>query len=75
MDIKLRQWADSALPTQSVESGWETLKAEFEKFMKKAAAAPDHDDIFDQLKEAVVTEAMKRHSWEDKASEMLRVSC
>lgn len=73
VDIKLRQWADTALPLQSVQSGWESLKAEFESFMAKAAEAPFHDDLFDQLKEAVVNEAMKRHSWENKAPEMLRV--
>ncbi|KAJ8918386.1 hypothetical protein NQ315_008082 [Exocentrus adspersus] len=73
VDIKLRQWAESALPAQSVDAGWETLRSEFQSFMKKAADAPDHDDIFDQLKEAVVNEAMQRHSWEGKAWEMLRV--
>lgn len=41
--------------------------------MNKASRAPDHDDIFDLLKDAVVTEAMQRHSWEEKAAEMLRV--
>uniref|UniRef100_A0A6P7GK10 Dynamin-like GTPase OPA1, mitochondrial n=1 Tax=Diabrotica virgifera virgifera TaxID=50390 RepID=A0A6P7GK10_DIAVI len=73
VDIKLRQWADTALPTQSVQSGWETLRTEFERFLQKAAEAPDHDDIFDLLKQAVVNEAMVRHVWESKASEMLRV--
>lgn len=73
VDIKLRQWAEQALPAQSVESGWETLQQEFYKFMNKAKEAPDHDDVFDLLKAAVVHEAMQRHSWEDKASEMLRV--
>lgn len=73
VDIKLRQWAEQALPAKSVESGWETLKEEFQGFLQKAAQTQDHDDIFDQLKTAVVTEAMHRHSWEDKASEMLRV--
>nr|XP_022908006.1 dynamin-like 120 kDa protein, mitochondrial isoform X1 [Onthophagus taurus] len=73
VDIKLRQWTEQGLPAKSVESGWETLQSEFDRFMQKAAQATDHDDIFDQLKTAVVTEAMQRHSWEDKASEMLRV--
>ncbi|XP_030761251.1 dynamin-like 120 kDa protein, mitochondrial isoform X2 [Sitophilus oryzae] len=73
VDIKLRQWAESTLPSQSVESGWESLKSEFERFMQKASKAPEHDGIFDQLKQAVVNEAMTRHKWEDKASDMLRV--
>ncbi|KAK9721428.1 Dynamin family [Popillia japonica] len=73
VDIKLRQWAEQGLPAKSVESGWEALKEEFHGFLEKAAQAQDHDDIFDLLKTAVVTEAMHRHSWEDKASEMLRV--
>ncbi|XP_076269985.1 opa1 mitochondrial dynamin like GTPase isoform X1 [Rhynchophorus ferrugineus] len=73
VDIKLRQWAESTLPAQSVESGWESLRSEFENFMQKASKAPEHDDIFDLLKQAVVNEAMKRHKWEDKASDMLRV--
>lgn len=66
VDIKLRQWAESTLPAQSVECGWESLKSEFQRFMQKASIAPDHDDIFDELKKAVVNEAMKRHKWEDK---------
>lgn len=73
MDIKLRQWAEQALPAKSVESGWETLQSEFRQFMSRARESTNHDDLFDQLKSAVVDDAMKRHSWEDKASEMLRV--
>ncbi|KAL1491006.1 hypothetical protein ABEB36_011668 [Hypothenemus hampei] len=73
VDIKLRQWAESTLPAQSVECGWESLKSEFQRFMQKASHAPDHDDVFDELKKAVVSQAMNRHKWEDKASDMLRV--
>ena len=49
------------------------LSQEFHKLMAKAKAGKDHDDIFDQLKAAVVETAMGRHLWEDKAAEMLRV--
>uniref|UniRef100_A0A1Y1LEL3 Dynamin-like GTPase OPA1, mitochondrial n=1 Tax=Photinus pyralis TaxID=7054 RepID=A0A1Y1LEL3_PHOPY len=73
VDIKLRQWAERALPSKSVESGWETLQTEFRHFLEKASKSPDHDTIFDQLKEAVVTEAMQKHLWEDKALDVLRV--
>ncbi|KAK9869644.1 hypothetical protein WA026_003391 [Henosepilachna vigintioctopunctata] len=73
IDIKLRQWAEQGLPFESVESGWQTLESEFRRFFEKARSATDHDNIFDKLKEAVVNEAMLRHSWESKASEMLRI--
>ncbi|KAL6430885.1 hypothetical protein ACFW04_006997 [Cataglyphis niger] len=73
VDIKLRHWAEQQLPARSVESGWECLQQEFQNFMTQARLSQDHDDIFDNLKNAVVNEAMRRHSWEEKASEMLRV--
>ncbi|XP_033222925.1 dynamin-like 120 kDa protein, mitochondrial isoform X1 [Belonocnema kinseyi] len=73
VDIKLKHWAEQQLPARSVESGWECLKQEFQKFMSQAKLNPDHDNIFDNLKNEVVNEAMNRHTWEDKASDMLRV--
>lgn len=73
VDIKLRQWAEQALPAKSVESGWETLQIEFKKLIDLAKKSPDHEDIFDNLKGAVVEESIKRHSWEDKAMDMLRI--
>lgn len=73
VDIKLRQWAEQQLPSKSVETGWEGLQLVFTQFLEKAKQSKDHDPIFDQLKSSVVEEAMRRHSWEDKAIEMLRV--
>ncbi len=73
VDIKLRQWAENQLGRKCVEAGWETLQELFNRLMEKSKTSKDHDDIFDKLKEAVVREAMDRHSWEDKAAEMLRV--
>ncbi|XP_070000675.1 dynamin-like GTPase OPA1, mitochondrial isoform X10 [Penaeus vannamei] len=72
-DIKLKQWADGMLPKKCVEVGWETLEDEFRKFMERAKNSKDHDDIFDSLKACVVDEAMRRHEWEDKAADVLRV--
>lgn len=68
VDIKLRQWAEQQLPSRSVESGWECLQQEFQHFMNQAKLSPDHDDIFDNLKNAVVNEAMRRHYWEEKVN-------
>ncbi|XP_017839591.1 dynamin-like 120 kDa protein, mitochondrial isoform X5 [Drosophila busckii] len=73
VDIKLRQWAEQALPAKSVEAGWEALQQEFKSLMERAKKSHDHDGLFDQLKAAVVDDAIRRHSWEDKAIDMLRV--
>ncbi|KAK6622157.1 hypothetical protein RUM44_001964 [Polyplax serrata] len=72
VDIRLRQWAEQKLPQKSVEAGWEALQEEFRQFLNKAKNSKDHDNIFDNLKQAVVDEALMRHTWEDKASEALR---
>lgn len=69
IDIKLRQWAEQALPAKSVESGWEALQAEFNELMEKAKKLPDHDGVFDNLKASVVDESIKRHTWEDKVEQ------
>jgi len=73
VDIKLKQWAEQQLPQKSVESGWEGLQTEFQRFMERAKTKPEHDDIFDTLKANVVDEALRRHSWEDKVSRVISV--
>jgi len=42
-------------------------------FLEKSKQTKDHDDIFDNLKATVWEEAIKRHHWEEKASDVLRV--
>ena len=61
------------MPVKSVEVGWECLQDEFHKLMDVAKKKKDHDDIFDQLKGAVVDTAVSKHVWEDKAAEVLKV--
>lgn len=41
--------------------------------MEVAKKRKDHDDIFDQLKAAVIDTAVSKHVWEDKAAEVLKV--
>lgn len=36
--------------------------------MQNSKKSPDHDNLFDNLKAAVIDEAVKRHTWEDKVS-------
>merc|ERR1719273_2472326 len=73
VDIKLKHWAENQLGLKCVEVGWETLKEEFLRLMNRSKKAKDHDDIFDNLKTAVVDDAMHKHMWEEKGAEMLRV--
>lgn len=73
VDINLKHWADSALPAKAVDVGWEALREQFTLLMEKSKSVKDHDDIFDNLKSSVWEEAVKRHKWEEKASDVLRV--
>eukprot|EP00096_Caligus_rogercresseyi_P008545 TRINITY_DN2751_c0_g1_i4.p1 TRINITY_DN2751_c0_g1~~TRINITY_DN2751_c0_g1_i4.p1 ORF type:complete len:737 (+),score=240.97 TRINITY_DN2751_c0_g1_i4:254-2212(+) len=73
VDIKLKQWAESRLGPLCVSVGWDVLSDQFRELIGKAKEQKGHDALFDSLKEAVVKEAIKRHTWEGKASEALRV--
>jgi len=42
--------------------------------MSQARLSSDHDDIFDNLKNAVVNEAMRRHSWEEKVNIQYKIT-
>ena len=48
----------------SVEAGWETLQEEFKKLIYRKSE--NHDEMFDNLKAAVVEEVLKKHQWESK---------
>ncbi|XP_035400330.1 dynamin-like 120 kDa protein, mitochondrial isoform X4 [Cygnus olor] len=72
VDIKLKQWTDKQLPNKAVEVAWETLQEEFSRFMTEPKGK-EHDDIFDKLKQAVKEESIKRHKWNERAEDSLRV--
>ncbi|XP_060934044.1 dynamin-like 120 kDa protein, mitochondrial isoform X2 [Limanda limanda] len=72
VDIKLKQWTDKQLPHKALEIAWETLQEEFARFMAEYKGK-DQDDIFDKLKEAVKDESIKRHKWNERAMDGLRV--
>ena len=73
VDIKLSQWATSMLPKKCVEVGWDALHEEFQKIVEKDKKRKDHDEIFDQLKLAVIAASKAKHQWESKAEDSLRV--
>lgn len=68
VDIKLNQWAGKEMPTKTIEAGWEALRMELLQFMDKAKHRKEHDTTFDELKNAVIEEAVRRHSWESKVN-------
>ncbi|KAJ0170638.1 hypothetical protein K1T71_014009 [Dendrolimus kikuchii] len=70
VDIKLREWAEGELPAQSIRAGREALRAEFTELMSRAR---DSDPVYDSLKKEAVEEALRRHTWEERAQDVLRV--
>ncbi|KAF0756855.1 dynamin-like 120 kDa protein, mitochondrial isoform X1 [Aphis craccivora] len=75
VDIKLKQWAEEQLPRKSINIGWVVLKDMFKTMFEENQnqKLQASDEILETLKTAVIDEALTRHSWEDKALEMLRV--
>ncbi|CAH0687361.1 unnamed protein product [Chilo suppressalis] len=70
VDIKLREWAENELPSQSVRAARDSLGAEFRVLMSRQQ---DADPIYAPLKQAAVEQALDRHHWEDRATDVLRV--
>ncbi|XP_052082201.1 dynamin-like 120 kDa protein, mitochondrial isoform X2 [Mytilus californianus] len=73
IDVKLAKWASGVLPKRCVEVGWDTLHDEFQRIVEEDKKGKDHDEIFDQLKLAVVATSKAKHHWESKAEDSLRV--
>jgi optic atrophy protein 1 len=73
VDIKLREWADQKLPKSAVDVGYEGLHYELQAFMARSAKAKDSDEVLNALKSAVLEETLRKHIWENKAADMLRV--
>ncbi|CAB3236618.1 unnamed protein product [Arctia plantaginis] len=70
VDIKLREWAEAELPTTSIRAGREALREEFTDLMSRAQ---DSDPVYEPVKKEAVEEALRRHQWEDRAQDVLRV--
>uniref|UniRef100_A0A0A9YA90 Dynamin-like GTPase OPA1, mitochondrial n=2 Tax=Lygus hesperus TaxID=30085 RepID=A0A0A9YA90_LYGHE len=74
VDIRVKEWAESELAGKSIEAGEEALRQVLIDFIEKSMRSKSNGDaIFDDLKRAVVMEALERHKWEDKGNEMLRM--
>ncbi|KAJ2939069.1 hypothetical protein O0L34_g10258 [Tuta absoluta] len=70
VDIKLREWAESELPTQSIRAGRDALREEFTELMNRGQ---DSDPVYEPVKKEAVEEALRRHQWEERAQDVLRV--
>ncbi|CAH0598609.1 unnamed protein product [Chrysodeixis includens] len=70
VDIKLREWAESELPLASIRAGREALREEFSELMRRGH---DSDPVYEPVKREAVDEALRRHQWEDRAQDVLRV--
>lgn len=70
VDIKLREWAEAELPGVSVRAGREALREEFVELMARSS---DSDPVYEPVKRQAVEEALRRHQWEERAQDVLRV--
>lgn len=61
------------MPAKSVECGWDGLQQVLLNLIERSRDSPESDDTFYNVKTAVVDETIRRHTWEDKAQDMLRV--
>lgn len=68
VDIALRSWADTELPSSAVHAGRGALAAEW-----AAAAHGGGEPLYAQLRAHAATAALERHVWEARAAEVLRV--
>lgn len=81
VDIKLKQWADKALPKLSIEIAKQTLLEEFSTVLEQDSSDSDEkpsfngstNGIFVKLKKAIREEAESRHSWNEGFVDTLRV--
>ncbi|XP_014242997.1 dynamin-like 120 kDa protein, mitochondrial isoform X3 [Cimex lectularius] len=73
VDIRLKEWAERKLAELSIEAGQDALRHEFVQLMESSMKSKSSDHLFDALKRAALEEALKRHKWEDKGNEMLRM--
>lgn len=54
-----------------LQVGWDTLHDEFLKIVEKDKKNKGHDEIFDQLKLAVIEASKNKHQWDSKAEDSL----
>lgn len=73
IDINLKHWAEGSLSKKAIEAGLEALLQEFESMIEKSKSFKGNDPILNDLKAAVAEETVKKHLWQEKASEILRV--
>ena len=55
----------------STQTGWLTLQNQFNQLLQQNKGKKGHDNIYDNLKTAVMEESLKKHEWDEKAEESL----
>ena len=73
IDINLKHWAEGSLSKKAIEAGLEALLQEFGQLIEKSKTVKGNDPLFNDLKTAVTEQTLKKHVWQEKASEILKV--
>lgn len=74
IDIKLKNWIDNVLPSDTVQFGWKVLS---EQFLNILIPKNDNlngngdENLFRNLKNEVAKTVLKQHQWDPKALDVL----
>lgn len=78
VDIRLKNWIDNVLPSQTVEVGWKVLSEQFLEILNKkdencqeTKNSENDYNLFKNLKAAVADDVLEHHTWDPKAYDVL----
>ena len=71
LDIKLKEWVERSLPSESINIGNSVIHQEFINLINTDSSKKKYDDLLDNLIKYVINEAWKNYIWEPKALNIL----
>lgn len=77
VDIELQRWVESQeLPKLAIRVAKDSVKHQFDMLLSQQKVSRDDSDdgvVYQELKRAVIKEALDSHQWKDQALDVLRV--
>lgn len=77
VDIELQRWVESQeLPKLAIRVAQDSVKHQFDMLLSQQKNVKDESDdgvVYQELKRAVINEALENHQWKNQALDVLRV--